>query len=90
MSLGRGLRAGAVCFVTPLSPELLSHSQSHAETVSSADTTLRHPAVCIVRSMIESMLGFIDSSFQSNKVLFWSTVLYNNNANESSMNHLAC
>lgn len=66
MSLGQGLGAGSVWFIATLSPALLSHSQSHALMASSASRTLRHRRVCIIRLAIESMLDFIDSSFQSN------------------------
>ena len=57
---------GSVWFITTLSPALLLLSQSHAEVASRANKTFRHRAVCIIRLMIESMLDFIDSSFQSN------------------------
>ena len=64
--LARGLPAGTVWFIITLSPAWLSLSHSHAETASSANVALRHPAVCIIRLMIGSTLDVINSSFQSN------------------------
>lgn len=55
------LGAALVWFITTLSSALLLLSQS-----SGANKTFRHRAVCIIRLMIESMLGCINSSFQSN------------------------